>query len=47
MSRTAAAFRRTTGAAADELVALVEKPDGSMQIVDYVEFLKRTGQAVP
>jgi WD40 repeat protein len=33
--------------AADELNALLEQPDGSMRIVDYPEFLKRTGQAVP
>jgi WD40 repeat protein len=33
--------------AADELIALLEKPDGSMEILDYLEFLKRTGQAVP
>ncbi|HUE17250.1 MAG TPA: WD40 repeat domain-containing protein [Planctomycetaceae bacterium] len=33
--------------AAAELMALIEKPDGSMQIVDYPEFLKRTGRASP
>jgi WD40 repeat protein len=35
------------GLAADELNALLEQRDGSMRIVDYPEFLKRTRQAVP
>jgi len=31
-------------AVAEELIVLVEKPNGSMEIVEYPEFLKRTGQ---
>jgi WD40 repeat protein len=32
-------------AASRELLTLVEKPNGSMELVDYLEFLKRTGQS--
>lgn len=33
--------------AANEIVVLLEKPNGSMEIVEYPEFLKRTGLAKP
>jgi WD40 repeat protein len=33
--------------AAEEFFALIERPNGTMEIVAYPEFLKRTGQAVP
>ena len=43
----AAVAAKDASLASEELIALVEKPDGSMEIVDYRDFLNRVGQAAP